>query len=335
MAADPADPNRLAAVWQQDRSRTGGARAIAAAWSRDAGETWTPVLPPGLTTCSGGPYTVASDPVVSIGPGGRAYLSSIAVRGGGVEERGARTEVTGQRFPGRRRTWKAPVVVAASTDPRGSVDKESVVADPATAGAAYLVWIEYTSPGPGRQANTNRTFSARTADGGATWSEPTLAYDGHSETQFHQPLVLTDGSLLDVFVEARSLSDRPPIAARLAAIRSTDGGATWSAAVRAASSTFTVPTDPAGKDRIRGTGQAVLAAVAPDGSVYLCWAESRRSGGLVFAVRSDDGGRTWGSPVTVAEGAGQPFLSRRSPLPAMGWWASRGTRSATRPPPPS
>ena len=308
VAADPADPDRLAAVWQQDRSRTGGARAIAAAWSQDGGATWTPVLPPGLTACSGGPYSVASDPVVSIGLGGRAYLSAIAVRGGGVEERGARTEVTVSASPDGGRTWGEPVVVSASTDPRVSVDKESVVADPAIAGAAYVVWIQYTATASGREASTNRTFFARTADGGATWSEPILAYDGRSETQFHQPLAPADGSLVDVFIEAPSLSDRPPIAARVAAIRSTDGGATWSPPVRVASATFTVPTDPAGKDRIRGTGQAVLAAAAPDGSVYVCWAESRRSGGSVFAARSEDGGLTWGPTLTVAEGAGQPFL---------------------------
>jgi hypothetical protein len=135
-------------------------------------------------------------------------------------------------------------------------------------------------------------------------------YGADTETQFHQLVVLSDGSLLDAFIEAPSLSERPPVQARLAVVHSADGGVTWSAPVTAAEVEFTVVVDPTNKDQVRGTGQGVLAAAGPDGAAYLAWAEEHRDDGSFLAVvRSDDAGRTWSPPGRVVSGSsGQPFI---------------------------
>src|SRR2546425_755604 len=239
LAVDPRDPRRLLAAWQQDRNARGGALGIVAAWTADGGATWRQALPPHLTRCTGGRYTLASDPVVSMGPD-RAYLSAIGIEvTGSGRDMKVETDVVVSASADRGQTWGDPVVVAATGgNPLVSLDKETVLADPRAPGSAYAVWVQYTNPGPNREARTNDTYVARTTDGGQTWSAPSRAYGADTETQFHQLVELSDGALLDVFIEAPSLSDRPPFPARLAAIRSTDGGLTWSPAVTAAEGSF-------------------------------------------------------------------------------------------------
>ncbi|TML01142.1 MAG: exo-alpha-sialidase [Actinobacteria bacterium] len=310
MAVDPRDAHRLLAAWQQDRHSRGGALGIVTASSSDGGATWRQALPPTLTRCTGGRYTLASDPVVSLGPD-RAYLSAIGIEvTGSGRDLQTETDVVVSASADHGQTWSDPVVVASS---RGnslvSLDKETLLADARTPGTAYAMWVRYTNPSQQREARTNATYFSRTTDGGRTWSAPALAYEGNTESQFHQLVELSSGTLLDAFIEARSLSDRPPFPARLSVIRSTDGGTTWSHPVTAAHVSFTVVVDPTGKDQVRGTGQGILAAAGPGGAVYLCWSEPRRSADSVVAVvRSDDGGLTWSQPMTVVSERAQPFI---------------------------
>jgi hypothetical protein len=169
--------------------------------------------------------------------------------------------------------------------------------------------VRYTNPSPEREARTNATFFSRTQDGGRTWSKPAQIYAGDTESQFHQLVELSDGTLLDAFIEASSLSDRPPIPARISVLRSSDRGATWSAPVTAAQVSFTAVSDPTGKARVRGTGQGILAAAGKDDVVYVAWTEPRRSAPSLIAVaRSEDGGRSWGPPMTVLHEPSQPFI---------------------------
>ena len=310
LAVDPRDPRRLMAAWQQDRNARGGALGIVTAWSADNGETWTEALPPHLTTCTRGKYSLASDPVVSIGPD-RTYLSAIGIEAtGSASDNRFGTDVVVSSSSDRGQTWGDPVVVASSGgDPLVSLDKETVLADRRVPGNAYVVWVRYTNPSPQREARTNETFFSRTIDAGHRWSRPTRIYGADTETQFHQLVELRDGTLLDAFLEAPSLSDRPPVPAHLSVVRSTDGGLSWSKAVTAAAVSFTTVIDPTGKGRVRGTGQGILAAAGPDGAVYVGWSEPRRTGESIVAVaRSDDEGRTWGKPMTVVKERAQPFI---------------------------
>src|SRR6266508_1934349 len=76
--ANPSDLQNLIAGWQQDRWSNGGARGLVSAYSADGGVNWTSVVVPGITLCSDGDYTRASDPWVSIAPSGVAYFFSLA-----------------------------------------------------------------------------------------------------------------------------------------------------------------------------------------------------------------------------------------------------------------
>jgi hypothetical protein len=309
LAADPAHPDHLLVAWQQDRNFQGGALGILTASSSDGGHMWQTAKPP-ITECAGGGYDLASDPVVTIGSD-RAYLAAIGID---VIGTGAQLnlddEVVVSTSADGGNTWGKPVVVATSPDPLVSFDKETLGAEPAAPGTAYVLWVRYTRPSADKPARTNETFVARTTDGGATWSSPRLVYGEGTETQFHQLVTMPDGSLLDAFIEAPTLSDRPPLPARLAVVRSTDRGTSWSAASTAAKVSFTAVRDPTGKDDVRGTGQGVLVAAGPDGAIYICWAEQPTDGdAFLSVVRSDDQGRSWGPPTpVVSTSSGQPFV---------------------------
>jgi hypothetical protein len=309
LAVDPDAPTGLVVAWQQDRNLRGGALAILTATSADGGRSWE-TSKPSLTTCAGGPYDLASDPAVSIGAD-RAYLATIGIHLVGSESQpGLDNDVVVQTSTDRGRTWGPPEVVATTSDPLVSFDKETIVADPRTPGRAFVLWVEYTQPSADEPAKTNRTYVSRTNDGGGSWSTPTLVYVGADETQFHQLMALGDGSIVDVFIQAPTLSDPPPLAAKLLAVRSIDDGRTWSDPATVAEVMFTAATDPTGKDSVRGTGQGILAAAGPDGALYVCWAEQLAEGESFLAVvRSDDRGTTWSSPGrVVSTTTGQPFV---------------------------
>jgi hypothetical protein len=92
---------------------------------------------------------------------------------------------------------------------------------------------------------------------------------------------------------------------------------TWSAPISAAEVQFTAVVDPTNEDRVRGTGQGVLAAAGPDGAAYVAWAEEHRGNGSFLAVvRSDDAGRTWTPPSRIVSGSsGQPFVPQVAVAP--------------------
>src|SRR5207249_4353783 len=108
-----------------------------------------------------------------------------------------------------------------------------------------------------------------------------------------QPVALPDGTLVVPLYDDE-----------LSVIRSTDGGATFSAATRIASSTFS---------RSRGLRSAPLpsAEIGADGAVLLAWpdcaARTRCSGNdLVFSKSVD--GVTWTPPARIPLGSGNHVI---------------------------
>src|SRR4051812_46911309 len=79
LAVDPRDPDRLLAAWQQDRFRSAGALSTGAALSEDGGRNWRALDVPGVTACPPAPFDRASDPWLSIGADGTAYLATLQV----------------------------------------------------------------------------------------------------------------------------------------------------------------------------------------------------------------------------------------------------------------
>src|SRR3954453_10042543 len=77
-AVNPKDPRNAIAVWQQDRFVVdGGALSNIVSVTQDGGATWKRVLVPGLSRCPGRPDERTSDPGISIGPDGTAYLATL------------------------------------------------------------------------------------------------------------------------------------------------------------------------------------------------------------------------------------------------------------------
>src|ERR671918_538137 len=71
--------DNIVGMWQQDRWSNGGARGHVAGVSFDGGSSWTQVVIPKVTVCSGGTaenfgdYQRTTDPWVSFGPNGTLH----------------------------------------------------------------------------------------------------------------------------------------------------------------------------------------------------------------------------------------------------------------------
>lgn len=311
LAVDPRRPTHLIAGWMQDLYN-----GYVTATSVDGGQTWSgPVVVPGISACSGGDADLGVDPWVSIGADGTAYIAGFSLDLPDATVPApvrSRLQVSTSRDLGRH--WSQPHVI--TDDPVVLNDKPAVTADPKKAGRAYLVWTRHsTAFGP---LSTGISFT-RTEDGGTTWNAartvlapdpPTLIPHGS------ELLVLPDGSLL---VVATMLPGLVPDTGRwlphtVQAVRSTDGGQSWSSPVTVAEFTtgdggFHSGADPDSGDRLQAPSAFTGVDVAPDGTVYLVWrhALSERQNELRLA-HSSDGGTTWSVPRVVTRPRAATFL---------------------------
>lgn len=326
VAANPTDRKNLVAVWQQDRMRSsGGAKATGVAASFDGGKSWTARAMPGFG-CLDPLDAKGSDPWVSFGPDGRAYVSALV----GQDDHGALrvsddpNGVVVSTSTDRGRTW-SPAVRAASGV---SFDKPTITADPYRAGTAYLTWsqfswytcvIEFCNP-------ASATMHARTDDGGVTWSAPRVV--GVSPIPLEQMgnpeiSVLPDGTLVAMHVTFEYSDDVPgnvepclgipgagpqnEVCGRwtIKSQTSTDGGLRWSAPLTVATGRMQdAISDPRAGDsggvRSSWGWYPFTQAAGRDGTVYAAWfnrrfdaapADGHRS--ELMLARSSDGGRSW------------------------------------------
>jgi hypothetical protein len=223
------------------------------------------------------------------------------------------------------RTWSAPQELATACDPAGHQGSQVVV------DALGQVYVSYTHFGGGP---TGRQIIVRkSTDGGSIFSAPvtvadvspgglfgvlqgnvrtnefaTLAVDNSSGPRAgHVYIAWTDGSLAYV-PEAFGTYRFTDILFK----RSTDGGSTWSSAVRVNNNVDPIPagTDPflAG----RGTDQFFPGmAVDRAGALAMCWYDRRRDLNNFVIDRecgkSTNGGATWSNVLK-----GGPFLATHS-----------------------
>jgi hypothetical protein len=162
---NPKNPNDLIAVWQQDRWSDGGAHGLVTAVSHNGGVSWTETFPhfsvcAGGTAANGGNYDRASDPWVSFGGDGTAYQVSLS-----FNANDATNAVLASRSTDSGNTWSEPFTIIRDSGDRDAAfafnDKESVTADPATAGYAYAVWDRFVTPGPTSRASIEGYFNSR------------------------------------------------------------------------------------------------------------------------------------------------------------------------------
>jgi hypothetical protein len=314
VAVDPRNPSHLVGVWQQDRWSDGGSRGLSTGYSFDGGRTWN-VTHAIFSRCTGGnagngaDYARASDPWVTLGPDGIAYQIAIAFNGNSFAP-GSSSAVLASRSTDGGATWEPPIALIRD----GSTpfdDKESITADPLTPGYAYASWdrIEQNGHGP--------SFFARTTDGGVSWEAARLIYNpgGRNQTLNNQVIVPASGgsagTLYNFFTEFIAAAPNI-VTTRLAFVRSSDRGQTWSG-VNVASDMLGVGThDPQTLRDLRDGVNIASIASGPNGALVAVWQDARFSGGARDGVafsRSLDGGNTWSTPAQInAVPAVQAFL---------------------------
>lgn len=291
-AVDPTNPKHIVGVWQQDRWSNGGSRGIVAGVSTDGGNTWADAPIPGTTVNSGGTVVRASDPWVSIGPDGRVYASYLELPDPNV---GNPTGLYISTSSDGGYTWANPVpAITNPGDTNVFDDKDSITADPYTAGEAYVVWDRLNF-----SQNIGPAMFSRTTDGGQTWSAPVqIVNPTNGQTIGNQIVVLPGDVLVDVTISI----DYATNANIIVAMRSTDHGATWSAPVTVNTINDQGVTDPNNGAGVRdGGGIPEIAVDRTSGNMYVVWQDNRFTGTHddVALSTSSDGGLTWSSPIKV------------------------------------
>jgi len=317
LAVNPANPSNLIAVWQQDRWSNGGAHGLVAAASFDGGQTWKETPQP-FTLCANGlPYERASDPWVSIGPDGTAYSVSIS-----FNQSNNNNAVAAAVSKDGGQTWGNLRVLTANNEPSLQYfnDKESVTANPVRAGVAYAVWDRLELPNGNPYANLHTaafrgpSMFSKTVDGGLTWSTPSVIVNVPSRQQTigNQIVVNSRNGTLYNFFDLIS----PPFskaAGKVAFIKSTDDGLTWTNPQIISGLQTVSVTDPNTGEPVR-TGDIIPEpAIDPaTGQLYVVWQDSRFNGGQYDEIAlstSTDGGQTWSAPVRVNTPSGKPAFN--------------------------
>jgi hypothetical protein len=308
-AVNPKDPMNAIAVWQQDRFVVdGGALSNIVAVTQNGGATWSTVLVPGISRCTGGPDERTSDPWVSIGPDGIAYLATLtftddpALAAGGLA--GPTNQLVSRSTDGGL-TWSAPTTVIANGHYN---DREAIAADPRKPGVAYESFVDRL----GAFGETGVNEFSKTTDSGATFSAPQSNYTA-APGNLPDPSVITvqpDGTLVNVFMlaNATAVLPGPDTPFTVMAMRSTDGGATWSQPQAIDQVPPAQPEDESTNTEVRAF-PLVSAATAPDGTLYVVYNDIQSPKSTrIKIVRSSNNGRTFSSPTVVKSVAAQAFI---------------------------
>jgi len=346
---DPTNPNNLIAVWQQDRWSDGGAHGLVTAVSHNGGATWTRTyahfsICAGGTVQNGGAYERSSDPWVSFGADGTAYQVSLSFNAADSVN-----AVLASRSTNGGDTWSEPWTIIRDSGARDVAyafnDKESVTADPLTAGYAYAVWDRFVTPsGTSRESIEglihSRSFRepicfSRTTNGGLTWEPARNIYD-RSEfngTIGSQILVAKNGDLLDFFDEFFIHKNADKARGEwMSVIRSTDRGMTWPK-----QSTMISPSreigafDPDTQRPIRAEGGLPEVAIdRASGALYVVSQDASFSGvdEIAFSM-STDNGHTWSMPIKVNQTPPSSTAGNHQAFVAGVHVAANGTVAAT------
>ena len=323
IATNPADAGNSIAVWQQDRYSNGGANSLRAAYSSN--DQWlNPANQPAFTKCSGGTvptvngFERASDPWVTFASDGHvAYFMALAFNVSQSLESGM---TVSRSFDGGATWEQTPKVLRY--DPSFNVlnDKNSMTADRFDPDKAYAIWDRLVFPNERSKGRSfenaaafyGPTWFARTTDGGDTWEPAHKIWDpgqehhnsGRNDQSIGNQIVQTgSGDLVDIFTWINNDNGGGGKGYKVASLRSTDDGQTWSNATLVSRYVPGVVVDPTTGAPVR-TGDIIpeIAFDPRSGSdtVYGIWqGASASSRSSIYFSKSTNGGQTWSTPVVV------------------------------------
>jgi len=283
---------KIVAAFQVGRYRDGGAQAIGFAVSSDAGRSWRYGLLPRLTVASRprGEFPRASDPAVAYDNLHRVWLiTTLAI---GFSDSALLVSRSSDGLH-----WSAPVTAARKPNSRQGImfDKEWIVCDNAAAspfhGHCYLSYSD---------VERLRLATQTSTDGGRRWSAAVGSPDGAGRRGIvgpfapgPQPVALPNGTLVVPLYDDQ-----------ISVVLSTDGGASFSAAIRVAPLSFR---NSAG---LRAP-PLLSAEVGVGGTVAMAWPDCGArahcdENDLVFSKSSD--GVSWTPPAVIPLGPGNHVL---------------------------
>jgi hypothetical protein len=350
------DPDNFVGFYQQDRWNNGGAKSNVASFTKDGGTTWTQVVVPVGTICSGsGDYERGTDPWISFGPNGWAHAMSLVTDSdpltGGFGDNG----MSYNRSKNGGMTWEAPIFLKEDTDPRFLNDKNSITADPNDFRFVYAVWDRLqTASGEVHSENAvglgfrGPIWFARTTNGGDSFEPARMIYNplgANNQTIGSQIAVLPasrGGDAINFFNEIINFKNSDKgvqFEFNLSLIRSTNNGASWGGLTRI---TKWYPMDRVREDGVIDTEPVpcpdpgdqgacpirtgdILFDVAvnrSNGNLYAVVQDARPSGfryDTIALTQSTDGGRSWSPLVRINPGsdAGARVDDRQAFTPAV------------------
>lgn len=267
-------PGTWVAAWTSERL-SGSSRNLYYARSTDDGQSWS---------VAGGPIRVADrgEGLFAIASDG---VSTVIIAFSGLEDPAGPLysdyDILYIRSSDGGVTWTAPTLLGLRAD----LESWPVVAFEPSSGAWVAAWVSVQ----GVQGSGFQILSARSSDGGVTWTAPvaiTPSEPYENEDLFPQLAAGANGTLMLVWVR-NTLSDDPG----LYFTRSTDGGLTWSAAAELSAHTATRYIRFAPGIDTDGQGRWVVAfsSFAPLNS------EPHGDDDDIFWLRSEDDGLSWSS----------------------------------------
>ncbi len=291
LAVNPRNPREIVAGWIAD----GRATDLVAA-SRDGGRSFSRVLVPGLSACTGGSFKVASDPGLAFNANGRqAYFSAIVVNfESPTDATSASTGMVASRSFDGGFAWSKPTVIQPDTG--DFWDLPRLTPHPRRPERAYYTYNQRLAP----DFEHGYSLISTTKNGGRSWSTPRTLYDPQTPDTFpaiNKLLVNRDGSLVVIFplvnrdeFDAAGIRFNPT---EMLAIRSVDGGRTWGEPIPIGRSSGRQITDPATGGVLNIFDVFPSQTVAPNGDLYVSWAIPGPRSSRVVVARSTNGGRSW------------------------------------------
>ena len=184
-------------------------------------------------------------------------------------------------------------------------------------GNIYSAWTVFAdSPAAPPPVNDNQIVITRSADDGLTWSDPVEISSGVAAGNHNQGVNIQTGpngevyvtwAIYDTWVETLGAPETA-----IGFCKSTDGGATFSPAVRIVTNISglrgTPIVNPTGKNQRTNSYPVMACDISGgihNGDLYITWSNLGEPGinigpdVSVYMIRSTDGGTTWSTPTRV------------------------------------